>query len=132
MIQTNLSFSDKLLMFFIKHSKMTSVNALSSIRLSVKGNYTEYILNIFRVLLAHLKSIVWANWRLITHCCYVLSVVWHISLPLMNSFNKIEAAVSMQAVLSGGFLFHQFNYDKKMYFTNHSTIFYWCQFNNFL
>ena len=35
-------------------------------------------------------------------------VVWHQSLPLMNSFNKTEAAFFVQAMLSEGFPFHQF------------------------
>jgi len=36
------------------------------------------------------------------------SVVWHLSLPLMNGFNKTEAAIFlMQAVLYEGFLFSQ-------------------------
>jgi len=39
-------------------------------------------------------------------------MVWHHSLPLMNSFNKSETAVfSVQAMLPEGFPFHQFNYD---------------------
>jgi len=114
---------------------MTSVNALRSIRLSVKGNYTKYILNIFRVLLAHLKSIVWANLRLITNCCYVLSVVWHLSLSLMNSFNKIEAAVfQCRLWFLGAFSFISLIMTRKctlqitqQYFTDvNSIIFYKC------
>jgi len=31
-------------------------------------------------------------------------VVWHLSLPLMNSFNKTEAAIFMQAMLLGAFI----------------------------
>jgi len=39
------------------------------------------------------------------------SVVWHISLPLINSFNKPEAAIyPMKAVLPEVFLFSQLNY----------------------
>ena len=38
---------------------------------------------------------------------YGASVEWHLSLPLMNSFNKTEAAFfSVQAMLSEGFPFH--------------------------
>ena len=42
-----------------------------------------------------------------------VSVVWHLSLPLMNSFNKTEAAIFLtQPVLSKGFPFSpvEFNY----------------------
>jgi len=45
------------------------------------------------------------------------SVVWHLSSPLMDSFNKTDAAIfPMQAMLPEGFQFHQFN------LTNYS----WC------
>jgi len=43
------------------------------------------------------------------------SVVWYLSLPLMNSFNKTEAAIfPMQAMLPEDFLFFLFELTKML------------------